>query len=135
MKKTPSLYLLFVWPPLKTILNMCWLTLKIMKYCHDCLTPIKTDSKEEYCAFCKRDRALKENSVAWLYFSNCYAAIIALYVSYPETQALIGINFVPTTTFIPTTIRTFFGRFAFFAFYGKTITISTFYHCINLSSL
>jgi len=31
-----------------------------MKYCHDCLTPIKTDSKEEYCNFCKRDRALKE---------------------------------------------------------------------------
>jgi hypothetical protein len=33
-----------------------------MKYCHDCLTPIKRDSKEEYCAICKRDRALKENS-------------------------------------------------------------------------
>ena len=26
-----------------------------MKYCHDCLTPIKSDSKEEYCAFCKRE--------------------------------------------------------------------------------
>ncbi len=35
-----------------------------MKYCHDCLTPIKSDSKEEYCTFCKRDRALKANSVA-----------------------------------------------------------------------
>ncbi len=46
------------------ILNMLWLTPKIMKYCHDCLTPIKSDSKEEYCAFCKRDSALKENSVA-----------------------------------------------------------------------
>ncbi len=47
-----------------TILNILRLTPKIMKYCHDCLTPIKSDSKEEYCAFCKRDRALKENSVA-----------------------------------------------------------------------
>ncbi len=47
-----------------TILNILSLTCKIMKYCHDCLTPIKSDSKEEYCAFCKRDRALKENSVA-----------------------------------------------------------------------
>jgi len=35
-----------------------------MKYCHDCLTPINSDSKEEYCAFCKRDRALKESSIA-----------------------------------------------------------------------
>ena len=46
------------------ILNILRLIGKIMKYCHDCLTPIKSDSKEEYCAFCKRDRALKENSVA-----------------------------------------------------------------------
>ena len=36
-----------------------------MKYCNDCLTPIKSDSKEEYCAFCKRDRALIEKSLAW----------------------------------------------------------------------
>ena len=36
----------------------------IMKYCHDCLTPINRDSKEEYCAICKRDRAIKENAVA-----------------------------------------------------------------------
>jgi hypothetical protein len=35
-----------------------------MKYCHDCLTPIKTDSKEEYCAICKKARALKESSSA-----------------------------------------------------------------------
>lgn len=35
-----------------------------MKYCHDCLTPIKSDSKEEYCTLCKRDRALKESSLA-----------------------------------------------------------------------
>jgi len=35
-----------------------------MKYCHDCLTPIKSDSKEEYCAFCKRDRALKEKTTS-----------------------------------------------------------------------
>ncbi len=35
-----------------------------MKYCNDCLTPIKSDSKEEYCALCKKARALKENSVA-----------------------------------------------------------------------
>ena len=34
----------------------------IMKYCQDCLTPIKSDSKEEYCDFCKRDRALKSGS-------------------------------------------------------------------------
>ena len=47
-----------------TILNILRLTPKIMKYCHDCLTPIKSDSKEEYCAFCKRDRAVKESSVA-----------------------------------------------------------------------
>ncbi len=37
---------------------------KIMKYCNDCLTPIKSDSNEEYCAFCKRDRVLKEKSTA-----------------------------------------------------------------------
>ncbi len=36
----------------------------IMKYCHDCLTPIKSDSKEEYCTICKKDRALKERSTA-----------------------------------------------------------------------
>ncbi len=35
-----------------------------MKYCHDCLTPINSNSKEEYCNFCKRDRALKESSAA-----------------------------------------------------------------------
>ncbi len=35
-----------------------------MKYCNDCLTPIKSDSREEYCALCKKARALKENSVA-----------------------------------------------------------------------
>jgi hypothetical protein len=38
-----------------------------MKYCHDCLTPIKRDSKEEYCYFCKRDRLLKENSKSAAY--------------------------------------------------------------------
>jgi len=47
-----------------TILNILRLTPKIMKYCNDCLTPIKTDSREEYCAFCKKDRALKKSSVA-----------------------------------------------------------------------
>jgi len=46
------------------ILNILKLIPKIMKYCHDCLTPIKSDSKEEYCAFCKRDRALKERTIA-----------------------------------------------------------------------
>ena len=35
-----------------------------MKYCDDCLTPIKSDSKEEYCDFCKRDRAKKVRSTA-----------------------------------------------------------------------
>ena len=35
-----------------------------MKYCHDCLTPINRNSKEEYCAICKRDRALKQSSTA-----------------------------------------------------------------------
>ncbi len=44
--------------------NILKLTTKTMKYCHDCLTPIKRDSKEEYCSFCKRDRALKESSTA-----------------------------------------------------------------------
>jgi len=44
------------------ILNILRLISKTMKYCHDCLTPIKRDSKEEYCAICKKDRALKENS-------------------------------------------------------------------------
>ena len=47
-----------------TILNILKLTPKIMKYCNDCLTPIKSDSREEYCAICKKSRALKENSVA-----------------------------------------------------------------------
>ncbi len=46
------------------ILNILRLIPMIMKYCHDCLTPIKRDSKEEYCAICKRDRALKQNSTA-----------------------------------------------------------------------
>ncbi len=44
------------------IINILKLTLKIMKYCHDCLTPIKSDSKEEYCAICKKARVLKESS-------------------------------------------------------------------------
>ncbi len=47
-----------------TTLNILRLNPKIMKYCHDCLTPIKSDSKEEYCTICKRDRALKQNSTA-----------------------------------------------------------------------
>ena len=47
-----------------TILNILRLTPKIMKYCNDCLTPIKSDSREEYCALCKKARALKESSVA-----------------------------------------------------------------------
>ena len=47
-----------------TILNILKLIPKIMKYCHDCLTPIKSDSKEEYCAICKKDRALKESSTS-----------------------------------------------------------------------
>ncbi len=47
-----------------TILYILRLTPKIMKYCNDCLTPIKSDSREEYCAFCKKDRALKKSSVA-----------------------------------------------------------------------
>ena len=46
------------------ILNILTLIHTIMKYCHDCLTPIKSDSKEEYCAFCKRDRALKEKTTS-----------------------------------------------------------------------
>jgi hypothetical protein len=36
----------------------------IMKYCHDCLTPINRNSPEEYCAICKRDRAQKASSIA-----------------------------------------------------------------------
>ncbi len=44
------------------ILNIHRSTTIIMKYCHDCLTPINRYSKEEYCAICKRDRALKQNS-------------------------------------------------------------------------
>jgi len=47
-----------------TILNILRLTTRIMKYCNDCLTPIKSDSREEYCAFCKKERALKESSAA-----------------------------------------------------------------------
>ena len=47
-----------------TILNILRSTPQIMKYCDDCLTPIKTDSKEQYCAICKKARALKESSVA-----------------------------------------------------------------------
>ena len=35
-----------------------------MKYCHDCLTPISSNSKEEYCIFCKRDRVFKANSTS-----------------------------------------------------------------------
>ena len=46
------------------ILNTLRLIPKIMKYCHDCLTPIKSDSKEEYCTICKRDRALKESNTS-----------------------------------------------------------------------
>ncbi len=46
------------------ILNILRLIPKIMKYCHDCLTPINSNSKEEYCTICKRDRALKQNSTA-----------------------------------------------------------------------
>jgi len=46
------------------ILNILRLIPKIMKYCHDCLTPINSNSKEEYCIICKRDRALKQSSTA-----------------------------------------------------------------------
>ena len=46
------------------IINIPRLIPKIMKYCHDCLTPINRFSKEEYCAICKKDRALKQNSTA-----------------------------------------------------------------------
>jgi len=46
------------------ILNIRNLPLIIMKYCHDCLTPINSHSKEEYCYFCKRDKALKSSSAA-----------------------------------------------------------------------
>jgi hypothetical protein len=43
---------------------MCRLPLIIMKLCNDCLTPIKDNSKEEYCDYCKKDRALKSSSTA-----------------------------------------------------------------------
>ena len=46
------------------IINIPRLIPKIMKYCHDCLTPINRFSKEEYCAICKKARALKQNSTA-----------------------------------------------------------------------
>jgi len=46
------------------ILNILRLILKIMKYYHDCLTPINSNSKEEYCTICKRDRALKQSSTS-----------------------------------------------------------------------
>ncbi len=46
------------------ILNIHGLSPLIMKYCHDCLTPINSNSKEEYCDFCKRDRALKSSTEA-----------------------------------------------------------------------
>ena len=46
------------------ILNITGLTPIIMKYCHDCLTPINSHSKEEYCAICKRDRTVKVTSTA-----------------------------------------------------------------------
>jgi len=46
------------------ILNIFSSTPKIMKYCHDCLTPINSHSKEEYCTICKRDRAAKVTSTA-----------------------------------------------------------------------
>ena len=36
----------------------------IMKYCHDCLTPINSHSKEEYCTICKKDRVLTANSTS-----------------------------------------------------------------------
>lgn len=35
-----------------------------MKYCNDCLTPINSNSKEDYCTFCKKDRVLKANSIS-----------------------------------------------------------------------
>jgi hypothetical protein len=35
-----------------------------MKYCDDCLTPINRNSSEEYCAICKKDRAIKQASSA-----------------------------------------------------------------------
>jgi len=46
------------------ILHISSSTPKIMKYCHDCLTPINSHSKEEYCTICKRDRAAKVTSTA-----------------------------------------------------------------------
>ncbi len=35
-----------------------------MKYCNDCLTPINSNLREEYCDFCKKNRAQKASSVA-----------------------------------------------------------------------
>ncbi len=46
------------------IVNILRLIPKIMKYCLSCLTPINRYLKEEYCAICKRDKALKQNSTA-----------------------------------------------------------------------
>jgi len=46
------------------MINILKLTTKIMKYCNDCLTPMKSDSKEDYCDFCKKARVNKENSVS-----------------------------------------------------------------------
>jgi len=34
-----------------------------MKYCNDCLTPINSNSREEYCDICKKSRAQKASSV------------------------------------------------------------------------
>ena len=46
------------------ILNILRLIPKIMKLCHDCLTPISRNSKEVICAICKKDRALKQSSTS-----------------------------------------------------------------------
>jgi len=46
------------------MINILKLTIKIMKYCNDCLTPMKRDSKEDYCDLCKKARVNKENSVS-----------------------------------------------------------------------
>ena len=43
------------------ILNILRLIPKIVKYCHDCLTPIKSDSKEDIVVFVKEIESLKKD--------------------------------------------------------------------------
>jgi len=53
------------------VLNILRLIPKIVKYCHDCFTPIKSDSKEDIVVFVKEIESLKKDPYLRTLFFYC----------------------------------------------------------------